>query len=244
MSRKLHPPVPPRADPAELLPLWGADIAPDLLELALTHRSYAYEAGGIPHNERLEFLGDAVLSIVVADRLFHDHPDLPESDLSRMRAATVSQEPLALVARRIGLGDFIRLGKGEGLTGGREKDSILSDTVEALIGATYLSLGLEETRRVVLDLVAPLLDHAVERGQTQDWKTIIAEYAQTHDLDAPVFTVVGEGPDHNRVFTARVAFGGGEVQGTARGTSKKHAENMASRDAMQRLAPGWVGTSA
>ncbi|WP_075889982.1 ribonuclease III [Actinomyces provencensis] len=242
MSRKLRLPVPPNDNPAELLPLWGAEIDPELLDLALTHRSYAYEAGGIPHNERLEFLGDAVLSIVVADRLYHDHPDLPESDLSRMRAATVSQEPLAQVARRIGLGDFIRLGKGEGLTGGRDKDSILSDTVEALIGATYLSLGLEQTRRVVLDLVAFLLDQAVERGQTQDWKTIIAEYAQQEHLPEPVFTVHGQGPDHHRLFTAEVSFGEGEAQGVATASSKKHAENMASRDAMQHLAPGFVGT--
>ncbi|MCI1641304.1 MAG: ribonuclease III [Actinomyces sp.] len=240
MPRTPRLPAPPNDDPAQLLARWGADIDPELLELALTHRSYAYEAGGIPHNERLEFLGDAVLSIVVADRLFRDHPDLPESDLSRMRAATVSQEPLAMVARSIGLGDFIRLGRGEGLTGGRDKDSILSDTVEALIGATYLSHGLEAARSVVLRRLARLLDHAVERGQTQDWKTILVEYAHAQGLEEPVYAVEGEGPDHERVFTARVSFGEGEPAGRATETSKKHAENMAARDAMKRLDPQWL----
>lgn len=240
MPRTPHLPVPPQDDPAALLPRWGADIDPGLLELALTHRSYAYEAGGIAHNERLEFLGDAVLSVVVADRLYHDHPDLPESDLSRMRAATVSQAPLAQVARAIGLGGFIRLGRGEDLTGGRDKDSILSDTVEALIGATYLSHGLDAARAVILARLARLLDHAVERGQTQDWKTILVEYANAHGLGQPIYAVEGEGPDHERVFTARVRLGDGDPVGRATQTSKKHAENMAARDAMTRLDPGWL----
>lgn len=249
MARAPRLPAPPNDSPSDLLRHWGADIRPDLLELALTHRSYAYEAGGIPHNERLEFLGDAVLSVVVADQLYHDHPDLPESDLSRMRAATVSQEPLAMVARSIGLGDYIRLGRGEDLTGGRDKDSILSDTVEALIGATYLSHGLETARAVILERVARLLDHAVERGQTQDWKTIISEYAHDRGLAEPEYEVSGEGPDHRRVFTATVSVGPPQsgvgsgapgagapvLLGRATETSKKHAENMAARDAMERL---------
>ncbi|HEY0259519.1 MAG TPA: ribonuclease III [Lacisediminihabitans sp.] len=240
MSRHSAPPVPPNSDQAELARLWGATIDPELLDLAITHRSYAYEAGGIAHNERLEFLGDSVLSIVVADHLYHEFPDLPESDLSRMRAATVSQEPLAIVARSIGLGDFIRLGRGEGLTGGRDKDSILSDTVEALIGATYLSLGMEEARRVVLERLSGLLDHAVERGQTQDWKTILAEYARSQGADDPVYTVTGRGPDHSRTFAAAVAFGSGETVGAASESSKKHAENLAARDAMLRLDPDFI----
>lgn len=238
MSRHRRLPVPPDSDTSRLLRLWGAEIDPGLLRLALTHRSYAYEAGGIPHNERLEFLGDSVLSIIVTDRLFHDHPDVPESELSQMRAATVSQAPLALVARSLGLGDFILLGRGEDLSGGRDKDTILSDTVEALIGATYLSQGLETTRGVVLGLVAGLLDHAVERGLRQDWKTVLAEYTQANDLPAPVYRVTGRGPDHQRVFTAEVFLGeDGEPVGLATETSKKHAEIMAARDAMERNAP-------
>ena len=143
MARAKRLPVPPRTDTSSLVEAWGAPIDGALLSLALVHRSYANEAGGIANNERLEFLGDSVLSVVIAERLFHDYPDVAESDLSRMRAATVSQAPLAAAARRIGLGDYVYLGKGESLHGGRDKDSILSDTFEALIGATYLTHGLQ-----------------------------------------------------------------------------------------------------
>lgn len=237
MSRKRMPPAPPNEDTRQLVRRWGGRIDPELLDLALTHRSYAFEAGGIPHNERLEFLGDSVLSIIVSDRLFRDHPDMPESDLSRMRAATVSQEPLAMVARSLGLGEFIRLGKGEGMSGGRDKDSILSDTVEALIGATYLSRGLDETRDVVLARLSGLLEDAVERGASQDHKTALAEYASAHDLPEPVYVVTGEGPDHQRLFHAEVRLGedGDEVVGSSTQSSKKHAENTAAGAALDRL---------
>lgn len=237
MSRKRMPPPPPIEDTRRLVRRWGGEIEPDLLELALTHRSFAFEAGGIPHNERLEFLGDSVLSVIVSDRLFRDHPDMPESDLSRMRAATVSQEPLAMVARSLGLGDFIRLGKGESMSGGRDKDSILSDTVEALIGATYLSGGLERTREVVLARLSELLDAAVERGARQDHKTSLAEYASTHGLPEPVYVVSGEGPDHQRTFHAEVRLGGSEgpVVGESTQSSKKHAENSAAGVALRHL---------
>ena len=147
MARSKHLPVPPRTDTDALVEAWGTHIDAPLLKLALMHRSYANEAGGIANNERLEFLGDSVLSIIIAEKLYEQYPDVAESDLSRMRAATVSQQPLAAAARRIGLGDFVFLGKGESMHGGREKDSILSDTFEALIGATYLTNGLEEARQ-------------------------------------------------------------------------------------------------
>ena len=157
MGRSKHLPVPPRTDTDALVEAWGTRIEPTLLQLALVHRSYANEAGGIANNERLEFLGDSVLSIVIAQKLYEEYPDVAESDLSRMRAATVSQQPLAAAARRIGLGDFVFLGKGESMHGGRDKDSILSDTFEALIGATYLTSGLEEARRVILARLGFLL---------------------------------------------------------------------------------------
>ena len=240
MSRKSGPPDPPITDTSVLIRRWGAPIEATLLHVALTHRSWAYEAGGEPHNERLEFLGDSVLSIIISERLFHDYPDLPESDLSRMRAATVSQSPLAIVAKRLDLGQFIRLGKGEAMSGGRQKDSILSDTLEALIAATYLTNGLEVTRRVVLELTAFLLENALERGQAQDWKTTLAEYAQEHDLEEPVYFVEGSGPDHRRHFEAQVAFGGGAVVGTGAGSSKKHAEDDAAHQALTRLDPGFA----
>ncbi len=167
MGRSKHLPVPPRTDTDALVEAWGTRIDAPLLQLALVHRSYANEAGGIANNERLEFLGDSVLSIVIAEKLYEQYPDVAESDLSRMRAATVSQQPLAAAARRIGLGDFVFLGKGESMHGGRDKDSILSDTFEALIGATYLTSGLEEARRVILERLSFLLVDCPSRGSTR-----------------------------------------------------------------------------
>lgn len=243
MAKHSKLPEPVNVDTAELERNWGIEVDPSLLHRALIHRSFAYEAGGIAHNERLEFLGDSVLSIVVAARLFEDHPDHSEADLSRMRAATVSQEPLAYVARRIHLGDFLYLGRGEDIHGGRHKDSILSDALEALIGATFLTHGFEKTRQIVLHQLADLLDRAVVRGQMQDWKTTLNEYARDHGHEQPVYQVTSTGPDHERSFTATVAFGevGYEKSAlaTAEGTSKKHAENAAARAAIARLDPDY-----
>lgn len=237
MGRSKHLPVPPRTDTDALVEAWGTRIEPTLLQLALVHRSYANEAGGIANNERLEFLGDSVLSIVIAQKLYEQYPDVAESDLSRMRAATVSQQPLAAAARRIGLGDFVFLGKGESTHGGRDKDSILSDTFEALIGATYLTSGLEEARRVILARLGFLLADAPSRGQHQDWKTLLVEYSQSKGLGEVSYEVEGEGPDHQRVFTARAYVSeGSEALGEGRASSKKHAENAAAQDAMKRLA--------
>ena len=237
MGRSKHLPVPPRTDTDALVEAWGTHIEPTLLQLALVHRSYANEAGGIANNERLEFLGDSVLSIVIAQKLYEQYPDVAESDLSRMRAATVSQQPLAAAARRIGLGDFVFLGKGESTHGGRDKDSILSDTFEALIGATYLTSGLEEARRVILARLGFLLADAPSRGQHQDWKTLLVEYSQSKGLGEVSYEVEGEGPDHQRVFTARAYVSeSSEALGEGRASSKKHAENAAAQDAMKRLA--------
>lgn len=223
-----------RTDVAELQQRWGADIDPELLILALTHRSFAHEAGGIPTNERLEFLGDSVLGIIVTEFLFRQYPDNAEGQLAKMRAATVSQPALAQVARDLELGDFILLGKGEMVTGGRQKDSILSDTVEALIGATYLCHGLEATRRVVEALVGDLLHDAAERGENLDWKTTLLELATHRDLGAPVYEVSGTGPDHDRSYHA-VANVGGVVMSTGDGPSKKLAEHEAARAAVLAL---------
>lgn len=236
MAKAKHLPIPPSTDLPELQRCWGVNIDDELLRLALVHRSYANEAGGIPNNERLEFLGDSVLSIVVADRLFRDYPDVTESDLSRMRAATVSQTPLASAARRINLGDYLYLGKGESTSGGRDKDSILSDAFEALIGATYLTLGLEETRQVVLENLDFLLDDVQTRGEHQDFKTTLVEYANAHALGEVRYEVVGSGPDHNRVFTADAYVAQiDEPVGHASASSKKYAENQAARDALIRF---------
>src|ERR671933_1269217 len=149
-----------RPPTAPLEEAFGVPIEPDLLERALTHRSYAYENGGLPTNERLEFLGDSVLGLVVTDTLFRGHPDLPEGQLAKLRAAVVNMRALATVGRGLELGRFVRLGRGEEGTGGPDKSSILADTLEALIGAVYLDRGLTEAA----DLVHRLFDGLIERS--------------------------------------------------------------------------------
>jgi ribonuclease-3 len=212
----------------------GLRVDPELLVLALTHRSFAYEAGGLPSNERLEFLGDSVLGLVVTERLYRRHPDLPEGELAKMRAASVSQRALAAVGRELGIGDFILLGKGERATGGNEKPSILSDTVEALIGAVYLCHGLEPTRHLVERLLASTLDRAAVAGAGLDWKTSLQEVAARRGLGSPVYEVTGDGPDHARVFTARVLLGG-EIRGEGTGAAKKLAEQLAAEAAYESI---------
>ncbi|MDO5494360.1 MAG: ribonuclease III [bacterium] len=207
----------------------AVELDEGLLELALTHRSYAHEAGGIPTNERLEFLGDSVLGLVVTEYLFRRHPDVPEGDLAKMRAATVSQRALASIARELGLGGHILLGRGEVVTRGAEKDSILSDTLEAIIGAIYLSHGLEVARGIVERLCAPLLADARRLGASLDWKTTLQEIATLHSLPAPVYAVQSSGPDHDRTFTATATVG--EFVGTGVGSSKKVAEHGAAEAA-------------
>nr|WP_062299830.1 ribonuclease III [Demequina maris] len=215
----------------------GVHVDPDLLVLALTHRSFAYEAGGLPTNERLEFLGDSVLGIVVTDRLYHAHPDLPEGELAKMRAACVSQRALAVVAREIGLGPCILLGKGEKATGGNDKDSILCDAFEAILGAVYLTHGIDTARDVVLRLVGPSLEAAATSGVALDWKTSLQEACAERGLGSPVYEVTGEGPDHARRFTATVLIAG-DPKGSGTGTAKKHAEQDAAAEAYAALTEG------
>ncbi|WP_144785335.1 ribonuclease III [Microbacterium sp. BH-3-3-3] len=211
----------------------GVEIDPELLSLALTHRSFAYENGGVPHNERLEFLGDSVLGQAVTVRLFTRHPDLDEGSLAKRRASVVSTVALAEVARTIGLGDHVRLGRGEILTGGRDKDSILADTMEALIGATFLSAGPDAATGMVLRLVEPLLADPERYGAAMDPKTSLQEIAARLGLAAPVYTVEATGPDHDRRFTATVTTG--DVVTTGVGSSKKHAEMGAALTAWREL---------
>ena len=224
-----------KVSPAEeLLEKLGVHLDPELLVLSLTHRSFAHEAGGIPTNERLEFLGDAVLGLVSAEALYRRHPDRPEGDLAKMRAASVSQRPLAAVARELDLGRFILLGKGEARTGGFDKDSILSDTVESLIGAVYLSHGLEVARAFVHRLLDETLDAAAEMGAGLDWKTSLQEAAAEMGAGSPEYTSEATGPDHARHFVSQVRIGG-EVLGTGEGSAKKHAEQIAAEQAYQVL---------
>ena len=203
----------------------GVDIDPELLSLALTHRSFAYENGGAPHNERLEFLGDSILGQAVTVHLFTTHPDLDEGSLAKRRASVVSTVALAEVARTIGLGEHIRLGRGEDQTGGRDKDSILADTMEAVIGATFLSAGAAAATALVLRLVAPLMADPDRYGAAMDPKTSLQELAARLGQPVPVYTVEAEGPDHHRQFTATVAVGDVAREGT--GSSKKQAEMAA-----------------
>lgn len=207
----------------------------ELYELALTHRSYAYEHGGIAHNERLEFLGDAVLGQAVTVMLYRNHPDLVEGELAKRRASLVSTIALAEVARSINLGSYIRLGNGEELTGGRNKDSILADTVEALFGAAYLTEGPEVANDLVLRLIEPLLKNPERFGAAMDPKTSLQEIAAKLGSDVPVYSVQADGPDHARIFTATVMVGT-LVEATGTGSSKKHAEMAAALSAWATLS--------
>ena len=219
---------------AALVDKLGVDIDPELLSLALTHRSYAYEAGGIPHNERLEFLGDSVLGQAVTVRLFTAHPDLDEGELAKRRASVVSTVALAEVARGIGLGAYLLLGRGEQQTGGRDKDSILADTMEAVIGATYLSAGPDAATALVLRLVEPLLQDPERYGAAMDPKTSLQELAARNALSPPVYAIEASGPDHDRVFTASVTVG--DLTAAGSGTSKKQAEMAAALTAWRELS--------
>ena len=205
------------------------------LELALTHRSYAYENGGLPTNERLEFLGDSVLGVVVTDTLFRAHPDLSEGRLAKLRAAVVNARALAEVARTIGLGQHIMLGRGEESTGGRNKSSILSDTVEAVIGAVYLSGGFEAASKVVHLLFDPLMDSAARLGAGLDWKTSLQELSAEHTLGVPEYVIEDDGPDHEKTFTAEVKVGDSRY-GHGTGRSKKEAEQQAAETAYTAIA--------
>ncbi len=175
-----------------------------------------------------------VLGLVVTEALYRRHPDLSEGELAKMRAATVSQRSLAAIARHLDLGAYLLLGKGELATGGRDKDSILSDTLEALFGAIYLTHGLETARVVVERLVGPTLAQAADLGAGLDWKTSLQELSASLGLGAPHYDVVGEGPDHARSFTAHAVVGG-EVRGTGVGPAKKVAEQQAAEAAYRRL---------
>lgn len=206
------------------------DVSPELLELALTHRSFAYEHGGIAHNERLEFLGDSILGQAVTVMLYTDNPTLTEGDLAKRRASLVSSVALAEVARSIDLGPHIRLGHGEELTGGRDKSSILADTVEAIIGATYLSAGADAATGLVLRLINPLLEDPDRFGAAMDPKTSLQELVARRGRGVPTYVITDSGPDHSKRFHAVVVLGGKEIA-SGEGTSKKHAEMAAALDA-------------
>ena len=223
--------------------LGDPQLDPELLDRALTHRSYAYENGGLPTNERLEFLGDSVLGVIVTEALYRNHPDLSEGRLAKLRAAVVNARALAEVAQEIGLGGHIKLGRGEESTGGREKASILSDTVEALIGAVHLSGGLAVSGPLVHRLFDPLMDAASALGAGLDWKTSLQELAAEHGLGVPEYVIEDDGPDHLKTFTARVRLGDG-LHGHGHGRSKKEAEQQAAETAYGEIVAAAGGPAA
>ncbi|PWI44276.1 ribonuclease III [Streptomyces sp. ICBB 8177] len=212
----------------------GYTLEPALLVRALTHRSFAYENGGLPTNERLEFLGDSVLGLVVTDTLYRAHPDLPEGQLAKLRAAVVNSRALAEVARGLELGSFVRLGRGEEGTGGRNKASILADTLEAVIGAVYLDQGLDAASELVHRLFDPLIEKSSNLGAGLDWKTSLQELTATEGLGVPEYLVTEAGPDHEKTFTAAARVGG-VTYGTGTGRSKKEAEQQAAESAWREI---------
>jgi len=220
-----------------------ANIDPGLLLRALTHRSYAYENGGLPTNERLEFLGDAVLGLIVTDTLYRAHPDLPEGQLAKLRAAVVNMRALAAVARGMDIGTYIKLGRGEETTGGRNKASILADTLEALLGATYLGLGLDTATRLVHNLFDEVIAASAELGAGLDWKTSLQELTATAELGVPEYDVTEAGPDHEKTFAAQVRIAGVN-HGAGSGRSKKEAEQQAAERAWRGIREGIVAADA
>jgi ribonuclease-3 len=215
----------------------GIQLDPEMLAQALTHRSFAYEKGGLPTNERLEFLGDSVLGLVVTTALYRDHPDLAEGRLAKLRASVVNSRALANVARRLGpqgLGPYLRLGRGEETTGGRDKESILADTLEAVLGVVYLQHGLDIADTVVHRLFDPVMVQAAQMGAGLDWKTSLQELTATRGLGVPDYHIEQTGPDHAKTFTAWAVVAG-ERYGGVQGRTKKDAEQRAAEAAFLAL---------
>jgi ribonuclease III len=230
----------PSPDAVGLLGALQVEVSLDLLERALMHRSYAYENGGLPTNERLEFLGDSVLGLIVTDTLFRSYPDLPEGQLAKLRAAVVNMRALAGVARGLDLGAYVRLGKGEEGTGGRDKSSILADTLEAVIGAVYLDQGLAVADGLVHRLFDPVIARSARLGAGLDWKTSLQELTAAEMLGVPEYHVEESGPDHQKFFRASVRIGA-QTYGRGEGRSKKEAEQQAAEAAWTAITEGLAG---
>jgi ribonuclease III len=225
-----------------LLQALHVPVGTELLERALMHRSYAYENGGLPTNERLEFLGDSVLGLIVTDTLFCSYPDLPEGQLAKLRAAVVNMRALAGVARGLDLGSYVRLGKGEEGTGGRDKSSILADTLEAVIGAVYLDQGLPAADALVHRLFDPVIARSARLGAGLDWKTSLQELTASEILGVPEYHVEESGPDHQKSFRAFVRIGA-QTYGEGEGRSKKEAEQQAAEAAWNAISEGLPGST-
>lgn len=228
----------PQPSKEALLAALGTTLSPDMLVQALTHRSFCHEHPGVPSYERLEFLGDAVLELVATETLFTTHPDLSEGELAKMRAKAVSEEALSAVAReRLHVGPYILLGRGEADQGGADKDSILCDIVESLIGASFLEHGIDGAREVIHRLLDDTLAEVATEGPALDWKTSLT--VRSHELgrEEPVYRMEVSGPEYAPVFTARVSLGEGQpVVGEGTGPSKRKAQLAAAKVAWKALA--------
>jgi ribonuclease III len=207
----------------------------EIYRIALTHRSFAFEQPQpIPHNERLEFLGDAILGAIVTDLIYKSYPDLAEGEMARLRASVVNTHALAELARELELGQHIRLGKGEEASGGRDKPSLLADTLEALIGALYLDRGIGHATEVLAPLFEARIRERIEAGGRYDAKTALQEVVVRDRGGFPAYRVASSGPDHDKHFTAHV-YVDAELYGVGDGRSKKEAEQNAAREALGRL---------
>ncbi len=208
-----------------------------LLDMALTHTSYAHEAKVNPkpqHNERIEFLGDSVLSVIVSTYMYTNFPDLNEGQLTKLRAHLVCEASLFEYAKKIRLGDFLQLGKGEELSGGRERPSLLADAFESVLGAYYLDQGFAKTQEFLLGLMQREIDFICTHGICSDYKTRLQEYLQRDgDVDIAYKLVGSSGPEHSKVFSSEVLLQG-EVIGKGEGRSKKDAEQHAAKNALEK----------
>lgn len=213
------------------------DLESDLLVQALVHPSYTFEnpGKGLENNQRLEFLGDAVLDFIIGEYLYLHYPEKPEGELTKMRAAVVNETTLARHGKNIGLGQVLFLGKGEQLTGGRERPSIIADALEAVIGAIYLQYGFEKVRKFVLDMFIPEIKK-LDKGHYGDFKTMLQEKAQKQENEVEYKILEESGPDHNKLFTAGVYIQG-ILKGTGKGRTKKEAEQQAAELALEQ----WEG---
>jgi ribonuclease-3 len=224
-------------DRAPLLEALGIDLPDELLTLALTHRSYAYEAGGLPTNERLEFLGDAVLGLVITAEIYTRYPDRSEGELAKLKSAVVNTQALARIARTMtpdGLGAYLLLGRGEVASGGAHKANLLADAVESLLGATYVQHGHEIAGKVVIRLFSDVLESAAKLGAGLDWKTSLQELAAARRLGVPAYLVSSTGPEHDKHFTARAVVDEKDY-GQGAGRTKKEAEQHAAAAAYKAL---------
>jgi ribonuclease-3 len=219
---------------SELQSRLGVVISPELLQLALTHSSYAYEKGG-ENNERLEFLGDSILGYVVAVQVFKDHSLLNEGELTKLKNGVVSAQALATAANRIGLGEFLLLGKGEEQTGGRSKVNVLADAFEAILGAAYLSTGIDAAAKIVEKHIFPLLSDPDALREASDPKTSLLEKLQKLKREPARYEITGVGPEHEMIYTA-ICFSGSEELGVGSSTTKRGAETQAAIAALRFLA--------